>query len=50
MELVDLQVRDKGQDGTSGYITQSLYTNVLTQHELHIASHPSTTVLGVSHV
>jgi hypothetical protein len=46
MELVDSQVRDEGQDGTLGYITQSLYTYVSTQPESCIASYPSTTVLG----
>jgi hypothetical protein len=50
MELVDLQVRDEGQDGTTWYITRSLYTYVTTQHELHTISYPSITVLGMSHV
>jgi hypothetical protein len=50
MELVDSQVRDKGQDGTTGYITRSLYTYVTTQHESCTTSYPSITVLGMSHV
>jgi hypothetical protein len=48
--VLDLQGKDKGQDGTTGYITQSLYTEVLTQPESRIASYPSTTALGMSHV
>jgi hypothetical protein len=38
MELVDSQVKDKGQDGTTGYITQSLYTKISSQHESYTAS------------
>jgi hypothetical protein len=49
MELGFAEI-DEGQDGTTGYITQSLYTKVTTQPETRIASYPSTMVLGMSHV
>jgi hypothetical protein len=41
---------DEGQDGTSGYITQSLYMYVSSQPEVCIALYPSITVLGMSHI
>jgi hypothetical protein len=44
--LVDLQVRDKGQDRAFGHITQLLYTYVRAQLESSTAPYPNTIVLA----